>query len=117
MDDLTWQQLQTAIGVTGAITLVSGKVVIDPSLITGDTFDSLNDKGVLEFLYKLLGFGQKAQTTINQGLTVGSRLNSFSSATFGAVSQLDDGSARLTATRQITVNITLDQNNPVGLNI
>ena len=116
MNDLTWQQLQAAIGVSGAITLVSGKVVIDPSLITGDTLDSLNDYGVLEFIYKLLGFGQKAQSQLNQGRTSGNRLNSFGSTIFGAVSQAETGEARLTASRNITVVVNLDQDNPNGVN-
>lgn len=116
MIDLTWQQLQTAIGVTGAITVVSGKVIIDPTLVTGDTFNSMDDQGVLEFIYKLLGYGFKAQTQFNQNRATGSRLNSFGSTIFGGVSQIETGEARLTATRNITVVVNLDQDNPNGVN-
>lgn len=84
--DLTWQQLQDAIGITGAITVVSGKVVIDVGLIAGATIDGLSDTGVIKFLDKLLEAGYDAQVSANTSQTTGERLAAFSNATIGAPS-------------------------------
>lgn len=116
-DDLTWQQLQNAISQTGAITFANNKIIIDTSLITGDTYTGLNAKGVLEFVYKLLGFCYKAQATINNNTPQGQRLNSLTETIFGAISQVDTVGAKVTATRQISVVVSLDQDNPTGINI
>lgn len=118
-DDLTWQQLQAAIGVSGAISIVGGKVIIDPSLITGDTYDNLADKGVIEFVYKLHGFAYKAQTTMNQNATAGNRLNSFSTTSFGTISQDTSGvlTAKVTGSRSVTAILNLDEDNPIGSNV
>jgi hypothetical protein len=117
IDDLTWQQLQTAIAVNNAITVSGGKVVIDVSLVTGDTIGSLSDKGVIEFCHKLLNAAYKAQTAANQNIATGQRLNSFSQPIFGSIAIDQDGNSRLTITRQVTALVELDQDNPVGINI
>ena len=86
INDLTWQQLQDALGTAGAITVASGKVVIDVGLVGGLTADALSDNGVLKFLDKLLDACQDAQTTVNAAQAVGERLAAFSTPTIGAPS-------------------------------
>jgi hypothetical protein len=86
INDLTWQQLQDALGIAGAITVTSEKVLIDVSLIADATIDSLSDKGVLKFLDKLLDACQEAQTTVNAAQAAGERLAAFSPPTIGAPS-------------------------------
>lgn len=115
-NDLTWRQLRTAIGNDNAITLVAGKIQIDPALITGDDYDSLDDGGVIETLHKLLGVAYQAQTTANQGVSTGQRLNSLGATSYGAIVQDSSGST-VTATRAITVITPLDENNITGTNV
>lgn len=115
-NDLTWRQLRTAIGNDNAITIASGGVRIDPALITGDPYASLDDEGVLETLHKLLGVAYQAQITANQGVTTGQRLNSIGATSYGAIVQ-DSGGARVTSTRSVTVITPLDENNITGTNV
>lgn len=102
--DLTFQQLQDAIGVTGAITVVSGKVVIDAGLVAGLTLDDLADMGVLKFLDKLIEAGFDAQVAANSAQIAGERLAAFNAPTIGAASS----SGLVPVTRSIGFRYVLD---------
>jgi len=102
--DLTWQQLQDALGTAGAITVVSGKVVIDVGLVGGLTADSLSDNGVIKFLDKLLDACQDAQSTANTAQTTGERLAAFTPPTIGAPSS----AGLVPVTRSVSFRYVLD---------
>lgn len=112
--DLSWQQLQDQAGIEDAIAIVGGKVLIDPSKLTGETYSQLSDKGVLEFVYKLLGICQKAQAQYNTTATTPNRLTSFGVTTYGQV-QESGGKTSSSASRNIIVRIPLDEAQPVGV--
>lgn len=83
LTDLTWQQLQAELP-TGTITVVSGKVVIDTSLVTANTIDALTDTGVVKFFSMLFSAANKAQTEANlTQVVVGEKLAAFKPATIG----------------------------------
>lgn len=82
LNDLTWQQLQAELPV-GAITVVTGKVVIDTSLITGNTIDAMTDPGVVKFFSMLFTAANKAQSEANLTQVVGEKLAAFKPATIG----------------------------------
>lgn len=87
--DLTWQQLEDASGITGAIAVVgsgdTAKVMIDASLITGTHLAALSATSVVDFLIKLREFAATAQVTANVGLSIGEKLAAFPSLTYGAL--------------------------------
>lgn len=82
LTDLTWQQLQDKLP-TGTITVVSGKVVIDVSLVNGATVDALTDSGVVKFFSMLFTAANKAQIDANVTHADGEKLTTFSPATIG----------------------------------
>ena len=111
--DLTWQQVQDALGIAGAIALDTGKIVIDTSLVTGDTIDGMTDMGVLKFLNKLIEACVEAQTTVNDGQVAGERLNAFSAPSFG-----NPTNGAVVATRTIRFALQLDSTTQVvGTNV
>lgn len=79
--DLTWQQLQDALGVTGAVvvtgTAPNETVMIDVSKITGNNISGLTSTGVLEFFAKLFYASLSAQATANTDQPAGEKLNAF----------------------------------------
>jgi hypothetical protein len=82
--DLTWSQVETALGNAGAIAPdADGLLVINPALITGQAM-TMNDFGVIEFLYKFLLACNVAQTAINSNQEVGQRLAAFPAFSAGA---------------------------------
>lgn len=85
LTDLTWDQLNTALGGAGKITVAAGKVTIDVGAVTGDTVDALTDTGVVEFCCKILEACNRAQVAANEGQAAGERLNSFPAPTYGGV--------------------------------
>jgi hypothetical protein len=83
--DLTWEQLNTALGGAGKVSVVGGKVTIDVGAVTGDVIDVLTKAGVVEFCSKLLEAAARAQATVNEGAVAGERLNSFAAPVYGGV--------------------------------
>ncbi len=85
--DLTWQQLEDASGITGAIAVTgagdTAKVMIDVSLITGSHIGALSSNGVVDFLIKLREFAAASQTTANVGQVAGEKLAAFPALTYG----------------------------------
>ncbi len=110
-NDLNWQQLEQAIGNTGAITHVpqTGDIVISVKKVTGDLYTALGDPGVVEFVSKLLSFCRAAQTQANTTAVAGSRLNAFQAPQFG-VPYLENGQyfAQITHTMQAQAPVSLD---------
>lgn len=82
--DLTWQQLETAIGVNNAI-------IVDPThgvCIRVGAFLDANPTnktatGVVEALFELREAAKKAQDTVNTGQSIGERLAAFPPSTSG----------------------------------
>lgn len=101
--DLTWQQVQDALGVTGGITVTSSKVVINVETILGSTTDALSDAGVLKFLNKLLDACLDAQATANTNQATGEKLNSFGTPTYGAITN-----GNVLVTRTVRLNAQLE---------
>lgn len=85
--DLTWQQLEDASGIIGAIAVTgvgdAAKVMIDVSLITGVHAGALSAGGVVDFLIKLREFASTAQTTANVGQSAGEKLAAFPALVYG----------------------------------
>ena len=109
-NDLTWQQLQDAIGVAGAITHDGTNLIIKPHLITGDAYANLTGSGVIEAIAKILNACYKAQTTANASAQIGSRLNAFAQPALGV--PIADSAGAYYA----TVTYTLQTRNPLDLN-
>ncbi|MBC7971542.1 MAG: hypothetical protein H7Z11_15710 [Verrucomicrobia bacterium] len=86
IDDLTWDQLNIALGGSGKIAVVAGEVVIKPGVINADTLDAITDPGVVEFCSKLLEAAVRAQATVNQAQATGERLSAFATPVYGGVS-------------------------------
>lgn len=82
--DLTWQQLETAIGVNNAI-------IVDPThgvCIRVGAFLAVNPTtktatGVVEALFELREAAKKAQDTVNTNQLIGERLAAFPPSTSG----------------------------------
>lgn len=111
-NDLTWSQVNTAIG-SNAISVSGGTVVIDVSVVLGDSITSLNDMKVVEFVYKLLVRCYNAQITANVGLT-SNTLSSFSSPSYSSVQDQNGLDPTMDATMMCTVRVPLDTNLAVG---
>ena len=87
LTDLTWAEVETATGTTGAISIVgtapNAKVVIDVSLLTGTAIGDLSSGGVVDFLLKLREACAAAQITANANQNVGERLATFPALVYG----------------------------------
>ncbi len=80
--DLTWQQLETASGLSLISSDASG-LVIKISALTGSDTTNKETSGVIEALFKLRNFAAQAQESINDGQAIGERLASFPPSTSG----------------------------------
>lgn len=112
--DLTWNQLKQELADTSAITLSGTDIVISIGKTTGDTYNSLDNVGVTEFIQKLLVACNKAQVKVNQGVDVGERLASYPAPNFGTPTRSSDGILRVTCTQQAVSRLTIDANSTVG---
>jgi hypothetical protein len=87
--DLTWQQLEDASGISGAIAVEgtgdTAKVIIDVGKIIGSGVTALSASGVVDFLIKLREFAAAAQITANVGQSAGERLAAFPSLVYGTL--------------------------------
>lgn len=107
--DLTWQQLESALGSLGVVSISGGTIVIKPAVLTGDTMDSLTSSGVIEFMHKLREACSAAQSTVNNGQAVGERLAAFPASTATSPSN-----GYVTVTQQIITRVPLNPNAIVG---
>ena len=82
--DLSWAQVEAALGSLGAISIdADGVVSIKPSVITNEGA-SMASTGVVEFVYKFLLACNSAQTSVNSTQNVGNRLAAFPPFSAGA---------------------------------
>ncbi len=81
--DLTWQTLATKLPA-GAISVISGEVVINAGLVNGDSISALTDDGVVKFFSMLFSAANKAQADANVDQEDGERLAAFAPATIGS---------------------------------
>ena len=111
VNDLTWAQVETALGNAGIISIdADGNIVIKPTLITGEGA-TLVSPGVIEFLYKFLLACNAAQTAVNSNQAVGNRLAAFPPFSAGAPI---DGYVQVT--QQVVSRIPLNTSTVIGLN-
>ncbi len=80
--DLTWQQLETASGLSLISSDASG-LIIKISALTGSNTTDKNTSGVIEALFKLRDFASTAQESANDGKAIGERLASFPPSSSG----------------------------------
>jgi hypothetical protein len=86
INDLTWQQLNEALGETGQIFLgedTQGNigVLISVSTVNGSVAGNLSTNGVVKFLMRLREAAAEAQILINETQAVGEKLNAFPPST------------------------------------
>lgn len=113
--DLTWQELQTeltALGYADVVTISGGKVVLDVSVVVGETVDGLSDMGVVEFLYKIRQAAGNAQATVNEDLAADEQLTSFPAFSYSAPTT--DGFVGVTHVSSYLIPLNL--NNIFGTN-
>ena len=116
--DLTWQQLEDAAGITGAIAVTgtgdAAKVMIDVSLITGTHIGALSAGGVVDFLIKLREFAAAAQVTANTGQSVGEKLAAFPTLTYGSLGS--DGKVQVQGNIVGKLGVSPQSLHAVGIN-
>lgn len=113
--DLSWDELNNALtanGITNAVSVVDGKVMIDVGAVTGDSTPALTNEGVVEFLYKVRESAGVAARLANETLDAGDQLNSFPAFSYGAPSE--DG--QIEVVQISTFNIPLNLNSIKGVN-
>jgi hypothetical protein len=114
-NDLTFQQLQDAIGSAGAISYDATEGIrIKIAAITGDTYTGLTSTGVIEALSKLLAAAYKAQVTVNASAPIGARLNAFSQPALGIPTGDANGNYYTVATYTMQSQSPIDLNSVVG---
>ena len=81
--DLTFNELKIALVANNipdaAICIIYGKLIIDVGAVLGSGCTSLRQKGVIEFVAKLLDAAMQAQAAANQKKLTGEQLAAFSS--------------------------------------
>lgn len=88
--DLTYDQLNAALGVDNAIyvgedPLGNIGVLISVSLINGEVANTLSEKGTIKLLTRLMAACRKAQETLNEGQAAGEKLDAFPEAVSSGV--------------------------------
>lgn len=122
-DDLTFTQLKnTSGGGLGGKTLVNldpnyGPVIYVNALLTDNPIDSLDDKGVVEFVYKLLEKCYLAQTLANENAAQGNKLNAFNAATYGTPKEDIDGRMRVQSTQQVLARLLVEEKSIIGTRV
>lgn len=112
-NDLTFQQLSDALPV-GAITASGGNITISVSAVTGDTYASANNTGVVEAIAKLLRAAQQAQAEANETAPAGEALTAFGVGSLGALETLEDGTIQTQVNYSLSTILKLDVDNAVG---
>lgn len=99
--DLTWQQINDAFAAQNPgvdvvpITVISGKVYIDLSILNDTSISVPTQAGVIKALTRLFDLARVSQETANTGKTTGEKLTAFPTPTFGT---LANGFAPITRT-------------------
>ncbi|ACC80345.1 hypothetical protein [Nostoc punctiforme] len=113
--DLTFQELETALaanGLTNALTVISGKLYVDISVVNGVTVADLTVEGVAELLYKLRIAAGNAQSTVNAALSTGEQLASYPPFSYGPPI-----SGKVSVTHVSTFLIPLNENTITSPNV
>lgn len=113
--DITWNQLNTDIALANAISISGGEISIKVNAITGDTYTSLDNAGVVKFAQKLLDFCNKTQTRINTNEPAGNRPAAFPTPTLATPTKGSDNIFRTTYTQQVASRLTVDSSQVTGL--
>lgn len=114
MADLTWAQV-AAKAPTDAIVVSAGKVMIDVSLLTGDTVDALSDEGVTEFMIKLHDACNQAQTTAN-AVPGATQINAFPTPSYGTPLRESNGTVASSVNSSIIGRIVVS-NDAISANV
>lgn len=95
-------------------TLSGTDILMNVSVLTGDTFTALTDTGFIEMMYKIRKLATLAQTTVNEAIatTPEEELTSFPPFSFS----LPSSEGLIEVTQVQTVTLTLDDNVIVGAN-
>lgn len=110
--DLTWQQLETASGVSDLIQIdPTHGVMIKASALLSSPVTSKSDAGVTEVLFELRNIAAAAQATANVGQNIGDRLAAFPPTTSGTATN-----GYVVQAGQIIVKTPLATNGIVGAN-
>lgn len=106
MNDLTWAELLAALTPDAVFVDASKGICISVSKVSGEAtlLNSLTQTGVVEFAYKLLDAANRAQTTKNSTLPVGSKLNAFGNPTWSTPTNSLVVTARHSVSAQFTVS-------------
>lgn len=90
IEDLTYDQLNAALGVSNAIyvgedPLGNIGVLISASLINGETINTLSASGTIKLLTRLMAACRKAQEALNVNQVDGEKLDAFPEAVSSGV--------------------------------
>ena len=122
-DDLSFTQLKNTSGAgLGGRTLVNldpnfGPVIYVNALLIDNPVDSLDDKGVVEFVYKLIEKCYLAQTLANENAAAGNKLNAFSATTYGTPKEDIDGKMRVQSTQQVLARLLVEEKSIIGTRV
>ncbi len=115
---LTWQHLADQLDNLGmdstAITVTGGKVIIDPSGITGDAHGSLSNALVLEFLTKFVNLCRQAQIIYNENNQ--NPINVINAPFMSTPTTDTDGSLFITKTQSFQVRMNINTDVVLGVN-
>ena len=110
--DLTWQQLETASGLSDLIQIdPTHGVMIKVSALLANPITAKSASGVVEALFELRNIAAAAQATANVNQNIGDRLAAFPPTTSGTAVN-----GYVTQAGQIIVKTPLATNGIVGAN-
>lgn len=109
MNDLTFAELLAALPPEAIFIDSSRGICINVSLVSGESsaLNLLTQVGVIEFCYKLLDAGNKAQKNKNSSLPTGSKLNSFGDPSWSTPTSAGLVTARHSVAAQFTVSTSV----------
>lgn len=106
MSDFTFAELLAALPPEAIFVDAAKGICINVSLVSGEStpLNLLTQTGVVEFCYKLLDAGNRAQQAKNASLPTGSKLNSFSNPIWSTPTTTGVVTARHSVAAQFTVS-------------
>jgi hypothetical protein len=95
-------------------TLSGTDILMNVSVLTGDTFTALSETGFIEMMYKIRKLANSAQTTVNAAIATlpEEALTAFPNFTFG----LPSAAGLVEVTQVQTVVLSLDDSAIIGTN-
>lgn len=109
MSDLTFQQINNVLE-TNPFSFDGSDILLNVSAITGDTYTSLSDEGIIEFAFKFLKACYDTQIFVNSTSTP--PLTSFSTPFYGTVQ--NNNPPTIEGSITVTGIIPLDIDSVVG---